>query len=122
MSIQVSWDNSEHSIIRYDFPPRWTVDDFFAALHEDDVMLASVEHDVSLVFNLTESRTFPFIPISRFPELARMAAPNLGMIVVVGATSWISTLLDIFQQVYGNRLKRFKGFANVKVEPPPASC
>lgn len=117
MGIQLQWDNPERTIIRYDFDSHWTSEDFFNAIAADDPMIASVDHPVHLIFDMSNSDTVPVIQLTRLRQIANSVQDNSGMIVLVGANMWINALADIFQKVYATRLDNFKGlFHTVTLE------
>jgi hypothetical protein len=110
MGIEVSWDNPDtKTIIRYDFEPEWTSDDFFDAIRADDAVIASVEHTVHLMFDMRRSEHVPFVPVSTLRDIAAGVSQKTGLIVLVGANMWMNVLADVFQKVYASRVQHFVG-------------
>lgn len=109
MGIQVQWDNPQHTIIRYDFAAHWTSEDFFDAIAADDDMIASVDHPVHLILDMSKSDTVPVVQLTRLRRIAGSVGEQTGLIVLVGANMWINALADIFQKVYASRVDHFCG-------------
>lgn len=115
MGIKLSWDNPDaRTIIRYDFEPQWTSDDFFDAIRADDDMIASVEHTVHLMFDMRRSEHVPFMPVSKLRELAGGISQQTGLIVLIGANMWMNVLADVFQKVYASRVQHFVGLRHAQ--------
>ncbi|MBN1563655.1 MAG: hypothetical protein JXA10_07445 [Anaerolineae bacterium] len=115
MGIKVSWDNPEtKKIIRYDFEPIWTAEEFFAALREDDELLLSVDHLVHLMFDMRRTENVPYVPVTKLREVAAEIKRETGLIVLVGANMWLNVLADVFQKVYASRIEHFAGLKHAR--------
>jgi hypothetical protein len=115
MGINVSWDDpATKTIIRYDFEPNWTPEDFFGALRADDEMIMSVEHTVHVMFDMRHTDNVPYVPVTRLREIAAEVKQETGLIVLVGANMWFNVLADVFQKVYASRLDHFAGLKHAR--------
>jgi hypothetical protein len=117
MNIDVVWDNSEKTAIRYDFHAGWDWDDLIQVLRQDDAMFESVDHFVHIIFNLKETPVLPANPSAKIDEIAS-ARPHarVGLIVLVATGPWIQKTARFFYKVHlhGNAgIKGLKGAATV---------
>jgi hypothetical protein len=97
--ITVSWDNEAKNIIRYDFQGRWTWEDFYAASAQAFAMTRSVTHRVDAISNFHEGAVLPPNAMYHFRHAMISAPPNRGVNVIVGATTFVKTLIKIFSNL-----------------------
>ncbi len=115
MGIKVSWDNPEtKKIIRYDFEPVWTAEEFFAAQREDDALITSVDHLVHFLFDMRRSDHVPYVPVTQLRQIAAGIKHQTGLIVLVGANMWVNVLAEVFQKVYASQIKGFTGLKHAR--------
>jgi hypothetical protein len=111
MSINVQWDNEQHTLLRWDFIGVWNWDDFLAAQKESNDLITSVPHKVDIISNVSQSHHLPPGAIGRFRMYRRDDPENTGRVVVVGASIYIKTMVDIFRGMFPNTGGNFT-FAN----------
>jgi hypothetical protein len=104
MGIRVQWDNDDKTIVRWDFDGPWKWDDYFVAQLESNRLLDSVDHLVDIIGNIQKSRLLPPSAVSVYRSSLKSAAPNLGLIVLVGSSSFVRQMVNIFMKLF-----RFKG-------------
>ena len=107
MRIEVSWDNAEKTIIRYDYGEDWTWEDFHDANQKSNRMAASVTHIVDLIVDFTHGSPPPAGSLGRFRKAMEDAPKNRGIIVIVGGSFFINSLVAVFSRIYralGRRL------------------
>ncbi len=103
MPVSVIWDNEEQTIIRYVFEGRWTLDELFVVMEQEDQMIASVEHMVDIIVDFQNSGTVPDHLIANFPKIFESSSashPNVGITVIVGAAGFAEMLANIFSKVF----------------------
>jgi hypothetical protein len=108
MSVSVTWDNDQHTILRFQFGDYWEWDEFQAAIKESQGLLASVNHIVDVIADLQHS---PFVPTETLARLAYVGSSspiNLGNIVLVGSNSFAKTTLAVFRTFYGTMAQAFE--------------
>lgn len=113
MSITVTW--STPSVVLLQFAPGWTWSDLYAAIKQADTLIASVEHTVHLVIDLTRAGRIPgdLVQVAGDVFASGTARPNEGQRVVVGAGPLIRAGYSALARVYGGDLRarpfRFTG-------------
>jgi hypothetical protein len=103
MPVSVIWDNEEQTTIRYIFEGRWTLDELFAVMEQEDQMMTSVEHMVDIIVDFQNSGTVPDHLIANFPKIFESSSashPNVGITVIVGAAGFAEMLANIFSRVF----------------------
>jgi hypothetical protein len=100
MGISVTWDDEEHSVIRFDYQGAWTWNELYDAVRESHLLLDTVNHTVDSIIDLEHSSLLPEHALSRAQNVVKMAHPNQGMTIVVGANTLVRTLLDIYKRIY----------------------
>jgi hypothetical protein len=102
MTITVQWDNAEKSIVRYIYEGPWTLNDFNTAYLQARELMDTVDHKVHLIIDVTKSGLLPSNVLARSQSVARRHHPNEGSVVIVGASTFIRSLLEIYQRVYSD--------------------
>ena len=105
MPITVHWDDPHQTIVRWDFEGAWTWQDFYQAQAESDALITSVEHTVDVVANVARSPSLPRNPLSRYRQARQSTPRNRGVVVVVGANSFVMSIIQIYNPVFGRKLR-----------------
>ena len=100
MSITTQWDNPEHTIIRYIYNGSWSLDNFYAALKESHDLMDTVNYRVGLIIDLQNSKLVPNGVLSHGKNVSLRKHPNQGKSIIVGASSFVRTLFDVYKKVY----------------------
>lgn len=84
MGIAVQWDNTEHTVIRWDFENDWSWDDLADTARVSSAMIASADNAVSVIINTKGSRA-PHGKITAYHRSAFNYAPdNVRALILVG--------------------------------------
>ncbi|MBZ0286662.1 MAG: hypothetical protein K8I30_03540 [Anaerolineae bacterium] len=102
MSITVQWDNEQHIILRWDFIDPWDWNDFLAAQKASNALISSVPHTVHIISDVSGNHQVPPGAIARFRTYKRDDPPNAGRVVLVGASTYIRTMVEIFRGIFPN--------------------
>ena len=105
MNIQVSWDNDEKTIIRFDYSQGWTWEDFAEAGRLVEKMRAEVKHTVHTIANFEDGAFPPMGAMGKF-RTAQENMPEDSVVVVVGGGMFITALVSSFSRVYQKLSKR----------------
>lgn len=105
MNITVTWNTP--SVILLQFMPGWTWNDLYAAIKQADTLIASVEHTVHLIIDITRAGRIPgdFLRVAGDVFANGAARPNEGRRVVVGAGALIRAGYSTLARVYGGDLR-----------------
>ncbi len=101
MSIQVFWDNEDHTIIRYEYSPGWTWEDFREAGKIALEMMGQTGQTVHVIANFADNAFPPIGAMGRF-KTAQESLPRQTVVVVVGGGLFINALVTTFSRVYRN--------------------
>lgn len=99
MSIDVQWENEEHTLVLWSFPPRWTWEDFFEAKEKSDTMLRSVTQVVDIVGDLTHSSILPQGAMGTYGSSTKSSPKNTGVIVLVGTSTFVKLMVGTFSKL-----------------------
>lgn len=108
MSVSVTWDNDQQSIIRFQFADGWEWNEFHAAVQDAQDLLATVGHVVDIIADFQHT---PFVPTETLARLAYVGSPspiNLGSIVLVGSKEFSTTTLAVFRSYYRTVAQSFE--------------
>lgn len=95
MTIKLSWDNEERTALLYQFPEKWTWDDFYVIKKQADVMLDELDHSAALIFDMSLTRSIPTGVLSQSKKLLDNAHPHGTPIILVGTSLIIQAMLNL---------------------------
>jgi hypothetical protein len=103
MGIKVRWDNSEHTIIRWDFEGRWTDDDFYRAVQATGALAGSVSHVVyglGIVGGIGPANLLDVLQAvaSKWPD-------NIRRLILVGKAGTMKHAFSLLSRVAGKMPK-----------------
>lgn len=107
MTIDIRWENTQHTIIRWTFTGTWTWDDFEAAQREFHAMLHSVEHMVDVIADLRHSQLLPQDTFANFKRLERSVMSNRDRVILVTTNLFIKSMAKTYNQVFKYRKTEF---------------
>ena len=91
MGVEVQWGDPEQTLIRIDMLGRWTWDEFYRAAEEIKLMITSKSTVVNMIAVVENPLHVPGNPLFQINNFLHSAPPNLGMTMIVGAMSVLST-------------------------------
>jgi hypothetical protein len=99
MDIQVTWDDSAHTILIWSIHGLWEWDDIYAAAERSALLRQSVDHPVSVIIDVSEAA-----PLR--PDTLRHTRRALGlnpegreMVVIVGSSHFVESIVEIFRKM-----------------------
>lgn len=108
MSVMVTWDNNERTVIRYHFDGDWQWEEFKAAFRHAQEMLETVGHIVDVIADFQTSDCVPTETLARLAYVARNRPANLGNSVIVGTKVFAMTTLSVFSAFYGDAARIYQ--------------
>lgn len=109
----ISWYDPEKTILICEVVERWSWDESYEVILKMNEWLSTVQHGVYSVFHF--QRNASLLPqgktaIADMRKLMNTEHPNDQLIILVGASSLVTTLVNMAGQVYGMRkiLSRFR--------------
>jgi hypothetical protein len=100
MGINVQWDNSEQTVIRFVYNGSWNMSDLFEALQDSRDLMDTVDYTVAHIVDLRESKLMPNGALSLGRNVTMRKHPRQGKTVIIGASGFVKTLYDVFRKVY----------------------
>lgn len=106
MPIDVSWDNPDHTIMRFAFVNPWTWDILRVANQQAFELAERVPHRYVSVMDFQAARIVPSGSFfARGKEVTAVKPTNAHpTIIVVGASSVFQSLANTFVKLYGRRM------------------
>lgn len=101
MNIQLFWDDDDHTIIRSEYRPGWTWEEFHEASRQSLEMINEVrnEQTVHMIANFANGAFPPMGALANFKS-AQQKLPKDTVIVVIGGGMFINTLVSTYTRVY----------------------
>ncbi|NWF70281.1 MAG: hypothetical protein HXY40_14440 [Chloroflexi bacterium] len=100
MGIRVVWDNSEQTIVRFDFEAKWNFLDFDYVIHECISMMRKVSHRVDVLINIGESGPLAVGAVLETRDLRETLPSNFGVMVFAGNPVYGSAIASVLTRVY----------------------
>jgi hypothetical protein len=99
MTINVTWDNGDKTILTWTFTGRWTWAEFDAAVTASESALASSMTPVAVVADVTRSSLIPPDVVRHIRNRYVKASPQIYLYIAVGADSFIELLWSTFSNL-----------------------
>jgi hypothetical protein len=106
MSVNMTWDNDEQTIIRYIIGDPWTWDELYEAIQQAHLLIDAADHSVHSIIDMSGAHILPRNPLMHGKKMSRGdRLSNAGKIVFVGANVFLRSLMDVFRRVHPTRLE-----------------
>jgi hypothetical protein len=99
MSIQVVWDDEQHTIIRYVFDRTWEWQDFFEAKAQAYGMIDAAQRKISVIMDAPRDTVMPKNMLTHFGSAIRKKHPNTAVVVVVIRTPFLRSMVNLLMRV-----------------------
>lgn len=99
MPVSIHWDNPEKTIIYFTFEGKWTLEELYAVLDEQQKMMASIDHTAHAIVDVRDSSILPSNILSIRSRQDRMTPKNQGISVVVGGGRFVTVIANMYQQL-----------------------
>ncbi|MBZ0286276.1 MAG: hypothetical protein K8I30_01575 [Anaerolineae bacterium] len=106
MPIQYAWNEPEKKIIRYTFMGKWSWDEVYEAFQTSWGEAAQLDHVVDSISDMTQANSIPPSAMTHVRSLGQKRPMNTGVMVIVGANSYVRIAMQSFQQIIAATLKR----------------
>jgi hypothetical protein len=107
MPYEVFWDNEEQTVIRQRYI-KTTVEDYYQILDLTYKMIDSVSHEVHLISEIIsiDINTKGILPVLQYAF--KNKHKNQGIAVLINESAYLSTLLNMSQRLFPNRVTIFQ--------------
>lgn len=106
MPIQFSWDNPEHTIVRYDFVGKWTWEELYETMHNSWDKVMQLPYVVDSISDFSQVHNVPPSAMTHLRSLSQNRPENTGMMVFVGANSYLTVMFQTFSKLFQTTLRR----------------
>lgn len=105
------WDNAEKTIVRFDYSPKWTWDEFYLAVQEANKMMDSVDKTCVSIVDMSRTSFLPPGASIHIRNIIRqsMSHNNSGVVVFLNADTIVKMMIDGLRQNYPD-IKDFSNF------------
>lgn len=98
--VVTEWDNSQKNIIHTQFEVNWAIEELLTVFETIESMVKEVNHPVIMVQDFSNSHYPPKRMIQAARNIHNKIPTNVVQIVIVGASPFLSTLLQLFQRIF----------------------
>ncbi|MFN8374157.1 MAG: hypothetical protein U0694_14930 [Anaerolineae bacterium] len=102
MSVNVYWEDHEHTLLRYDFIGKWDWNDLYFALGQGLKMEMRCINRIDVLLDLRQSGAIGDGAIAHIRKLADKQPPNVGMLVVITQSKFLTALVQATMRSYPN--------------------
>ncbi|HEX2908381.1 MAG TPA: hypothetical protein VHO69_16025 [Phototrophicaceae bacterium] len=108
MTVHIDWHDANHSILLMQFEKDWTLEDLRYASEQGWSMMATVDHKVYTIMDVTQGNKLPsgFLPYAR--RLVSHRPANAGLMAIAGGTPLMRAVYSTLLQIYGAINPTFK--------------
>ncbi len=109
MPIHIEWDNSEKKILVYTFEGVWSLNEFYIAFAQGNLMMDSVNHTVHTILDMRKSGSLPNGFIGTIRTLGAKPHDNLGQMAMIGANGFVQSFINLSRRILpaGRKNPRF---------------
>lgn len=111
MPITVAWYEDEQKNIHYDLVDIWTWKDLNEAIDSAVIMLDSVDYEVNLIVDFTNTGYVPQFSVENLSNVAKAPTikhPNTKKLIMVGADKYIGVVFNVFRKIFPFAGKRYE--------------
>lgn len=101
-TIRISWDNDQKTILRYTFIRQLKWEDYYQALRKGREMMATVDHDVCILNDMSKLEYFPPNFISTARSVINDRPANTGLAIFLTTSSFFKALHTVLSKVIPN--------------------
>jgi hypothetical protein len=106
MPVHFTWGDPEKRIAHYEFVGKWAWDELYAAFHASWDEIVQLDHMVDSISDLTATSTVPPSAMTHVRSLTQNRPHNTGVMIFVGANTYITMTMQTFRQIFQSALKR----------------
>jgi len=99
MTINITWVNSDQTVIKLEFPPVWTWNDLYDAKHRVEAMLDQADHDCAVLYILPSNAKIPENLLSNALRLLREGHARAKLSVVVTPSFFMRTMAELVRKI-----------------------
>ncbi|MEO8606616.1 MAG: hypothetical protein ABI690_01940 [Chloroflexota bacterium] len=106
MPVHFTWDNPEKRVAHYKFEGKWTWDELYESFRASWNEFIQLDHVIDSISDLTQTKTLPPSAMTHVRSLSQNRPPNTGVMIIVGANTFMTVAMQTFRQIFAATLKR----------------
>jgi hypothetical protein len=106
MAVNFTWDDPEKRIAHYQLVGKWTWDELYGSFRASWDEFTQLKHVVDSISDLTQTNTMPPSAMTHVRSLSQNRPQNAGVMIIVGANTFMTVAMQTFRQLYAATLKR----------------
>lgn len=117
MPIRVNWYEKEKRNIWYRISEIQGWSDLPLTFQEVLKLLDSVDYQVNLIIDMTETERLPALQLSEMKQIANapaMSHPNTTELLAVGMNRYMRMMFRVFKQIFPHAASRYKLFSSME--------
>lgn len=100
MSVDVRWDNTDKTILRYIFYGLWTWDEYFPALTRGRDMMRKQTHYVCILNDMRTANHIPHGFITKARDVISTRPPNTGLALFLTSSTLFKDTYHVLGRIY----------------------
>lgn len=101
MTVQVQWYDESQTILHYQYIGNYTWEEVYTAVDAGYKLAESVQHTVGSIIDMTAAGAIPKGALTHGRQLNKRVHSNVVMQVTVGTGTFIRTMSETFNKLYG---------------------
>ena len=106
MPVSFTWGDPEKRIARYEFVGKWTWEELYTVFHASWNEVVQLDHIVDSISDMTQTNSIPPSAMTHVRSLAQNRPQNTGLMILVGANTYLTMAMQTFRKLYEGTLKR----------------
>ncbi len=105
MAVKFDWYDTDKAIGRYELDENWTWEEVRHVMAESWVEISKVDTIVDSIM-ISKSLSLPPSAMAHLRSLSQNRPSNTGIMVIVGASSFQRSMVQVFRAIYSSTLRR----------------
>ncbi len=106
MPVYFTWEDPDKRIAHYQFEGKWAWDELYEAFRVSWDEFIHQDHIIDSISDLSQTKTLPPSAMTHVRSLSQNRPANTGVMVIVGANTFMTVAMQTFRQVFAATLKR----------------
>lgn len=98
--IELDWDDTEKTIIRYTFFDPWTWDEYYATNPKRDRMFAETSQVIDIILDFRKGNHLPPQAMTHMRKVGSWDSPQRGVVIILGVHSMLQLLANIMSSLF----------------------
>lgn len=105
MTVKFGWYETDKSVGYYELIGNWTWEEVYQVMGESWAEISKVDATVDSIM-ISKSLSLPPSAMAHLRSLSQNRPANAGIMVIVGASSFQRSIIQVFSSIFSNTLRR----------------